>query len=154
MISCPGPSPSPSAQATSALVSAASPGAPPPSSLVTRILTVRSPYNPPLPMPRPGHPPFGPVSPTLHAKGRPAVLAAPHARRGPGLLQFTRNARRPYAPDLGRLAHGAAVAHRARPPGGHRLRGGGHPPGLLRGHDRGHRRLRRGRVVAFGPGPG
>ncbi len=56
----------------------------------------------------------------------------PHPRCGPGLLQFTRNAR-PLAQDLRRLAHRAAVAHRARPPGGHRLRGGRHAPGLLGG---------------------
>src|SRR5271156_2634918 len=51
MISWAGSPPAPSVQATRALVSAASPGALTPSSLVTRILTVRSPYRPPSPGP-------------------------------------------------------------------------------------------------------
>ena len=95
------------------------------------------------------HPPFGSVSPGGHA--RPP--GTPHPRRGPGLLQFTRNAG-PLAQDLRRLAHRAAVAHRARPPGGHRLRGGRHPAGLQRRPDHGPRRLRRRRVVPLGPGSG
>src|SRR5277367_6549091 len=112
MISWAGSPPVRPVQATRALVSAASPGALTPSSLVTRILTVHSPYRPPSRGPGPDHPPFGSVSPARHA--RPG---APHPPHGPGLLQFTRHARL-LAQDLHRLAHRAAVAYRARAPGG------------------------------------
>ena len=108
---------------------------------------VRSPYRPSSRAPGPVHPPFGSVSPGGHTR----PLGPPHPRRGPGLLQFTRNAGR-LAQDLRRLAHRAAVAHRARPPGGHRLRGRRHAAGLQRRPDRGPRRLRRRRVVPLGPG--
>ena len=153
MISCgdPGPSvPALSAQATSALVSAASPGAVTPSSLVTRILTCASPYRPGRRRGRQG-PSRGVRTPVTGPSPPPG--SAPHPRPGPGLLQFTRHGR-PHAQDLRRLAHRAAVAHRARPPGGHRLRGGRHAACLLGGRHPGHRRLRRRRVVPFGPGPG
>src|ERR1700733_5643941 len=107
----PGPSPPASAQVTSALVSAARPGAPTPSSLVTRILTYDDPTGPG--SAEPGRSPGvrGPVTGTSRPCPRP-----PHPCGGPGLLQFTRNAG-PHAQDLRRLAHGPAVAHRARSPG-------------------------------------
>src|SRR3984957_12576296 len=73
MISWAGSPPACSAQTASARVSAASPGALTPSSLVTRILTVRSPYRRRRDGSGPVHPPFGPLSPGRHI-GRHAPL--------------------------------------------------------------------------------
>src|SRR5580698_1354859 len=73
MISGAGSPPSSAAQAARALVSAASPGALTPSSLVTRIRTVRSPYRRSWNGPGPVHPPFGLVSSGRHT-GRAAPL--------------------------------------------------------------------------------
>ena len=146
----PGPSaPAPSAQATSALVSAARPGALTPSSLVTRILTVRPRYRP-LARPRLG---------SSRDVRTPVISPSPP---GPGtrlthadsLVCFNSRHVRPDAPDLGLLAHRAAVADRARSPGGGRLRGGRHPAPLRGRRHPGARWVRPRRVVALGSGPG
>ena len=137
-----------SAQPTSALVSAASPGAVTPSSLVTRILTCAHPTG--RPAPRQGRSPDG-RGPFTGASR--AARSPPHPCGGPGLLQFTRDDG-PNTQDLRGLAHRPAVAHRARASGGHRLRGRRDPPGVLGGGARGDRRLRRRRVVPLGSGTG
>src|SRR3984957_20174698 len=94
MISCAGPLPEPSAQATRALVSAARPGALPPSSLVTRILPVRSPYSRRCPHPGPDIPRSGPCHPGF-TQGRLGPLS--HAE---ALVCFNSLAMPAYSPRI------------------------------------------------------
>src|SRR3974390_586802 len=137
----PGPSPtSASVQATSPLVNAASPGARTPSSLVTRILTCTHAIG--------ARPMRVWPSPVVHAP----VTGLPSPLQSPWSASIHPHAAA-YAHDLGRLAHRAAVAHRSRAPGGHRLRGRGHPAHLQRARAPGDRRLRGGRMVALGTRP-
>ena len=101
---CPHARPSP----TNALVSAASPGAATPSSLVTRTLTWTHPTGRRVARRCPS--PDGRAPDHRDVTGTHRQPDGPSPCRGPGLSSFTRNDG-PNPQDLGRLAHRPAVAH-------------------------------------------